>query len=176
MDLNQLLEELKRVSGGEGFVQDQEMSRTSRRRRVWVTADRGNFRSVIQKLVEMYTYPQLSFIVAQDLGDRLQLIYSFEVNSGKPLEAVEVSVKVDIPKDDPRIETITDMFPGAEVYEREAQEMIGVDVVGLPDKRRLLIPEDFPEGVFPLRVDEKGIPPELWKKRSPHPLEGDGNE
>ncbi len=176
MDLERLLEELKAVSGGEGFVQDQEMSRTSRRRRVWVTADRRNFRSVILKLIEMFTYPQLSFIVPQDLGDRLQLIYSFEVNSGVPLGAIEVSIKVDVPKEDPRIATITDMFPGAEVYEREAQEMIGVDIVGLPDKRRLLIPEDFPEGVFPLRVDEKGIPPELWEKRSPHPMEGNRNE
>jgi membrane-bound hydrogenase subunit beta len=36
--------------------------------------------------------------------------------------------------------------------------MIGVIVDGIPDGRRIFLPDDFPEEVYPWRKDEKGIP------------------
>ena len=50
----------------------------------------------------------------------------------------------------------TDLIPGAIFTERETQEMMGVEVVGIPDGRRLFIGEDVPEGVYPWRKDETG--------------------
>jgi membrane-bound hydrogenase subunit beta len=41
--------------------------------------------------------------------------------------------------------------------------MMGVEVVGIPDKRRLFLPEDFPEGVYPWRKDEKGPPDNMLR-------------
>jgi membrane-bound hydrogenase subunit beta len=34
--------------------------------------------------------------------------------------------------------------------------MMGITVTGIPDDRRLFIPEDFPKGVYPWRRDETG--------------------
>jgi membrane-bound hydrogenase subunit beta len=35
--------------------------------------------------------------------------------------------------------------------------MLGVKVIGIPDDRRLFLPDDWPEDVFPWRKDEKGM-------------------
>ncbi|MEO2151589.1 MAG: NADH-quinone oxidoreductase subunit C, partial [Thermococcus sp.] len=51
--------------------------------------------------------------------------------------------------------------PIATQYEREAAEMVGIVFEGIPDKRRLFLPDDFPEGIYPLRLDDKGIPEEM---------------
>jgi NADH-quinone oxidoreductase subunit C len=62
-----------------------------------------------------------------------------------------ISVKARVPTDDPRIDSVVDMFPGAEFQEREVYDMFGVVFDGHPDLRRILMPEDY-EG-FPQRRD-----------------------
>jgi Ni,Fe-hydrogenase III large subunit/Ni,Fe-hydrogenase III component G len=54
---------------------------------------------------------------------------------------------------DASIESITEIVPGANWAEREFRDAIGVCPDGHPDPRRLLLPDDWPEGVFPLRKD-----------------------
>jgi Ni,Fe-hydrogenase III large subunit/Ni,Fe-hydrogenase III component G len=54
---------------------------------------------------------------------------------------------------DPRIASITDVVPGANWAERENRDAIGVNPEGHPDPRRLLLADDWPEGVYPLRRD-----------------------
>ncbi len=58
-----------------------------------------------------------------------------------------------IPGDDLRIDSITPVVPGADWAEREFQDAVGVRPEGHPDPRRLLLPDDWPEGVHPLRRD-----------------------
>ena len=49
------------------------------------------------------------------------------------------------------VPTICNILPAATLYEREMQEMFGVVMVGTPDPSRLLLPDDWPADVFPLR-------------------------
>jgi NADH-quinone oxidoreductase subunit C len=62
-----------------------------------------------------------------------------------------ISVKARVHTEDPRIESVVDLFPGAEFPEREVYDMFGVVFDGHPDLRRILMPEDY-EG-FPQRRD-----------------------
>jgi NADH-quinone oxidoreductase subunit C len=62
-----------------------------------------------------------------------------------------LTVKARVPIDAPVIESVTDLFPGAEFPEREVYDMFGVLFEGHPDLRRILMPEDY-EG-FPQRRD-----------------------
>jgi Ni,Fe-hydrogenase III large subunit/Ni,Fe-hydrogenase III component G len=64
-----------------------------------------------------------------------------------------VLVESSIPEDDPRIDSITPVAPGADWAEREFQDAVGVRPEGHPDPRRLLLPDDWPEDVYPLRRD-----------------------
>ena len=62
-----------------------------------------------------------------------------------------ISVKARVHTEDPRIESVVDLFPGANFPEREVYDMFGVVFEGHPDLRRILMPEDY-EG-FPQRRD-----------------------
>lgn len=54
---------------------------------------------------------------------------------------------------DLRIESITGIVPGANWAEREFRDAVGVHPEGHPDPRRLLLADDWPEGIYPLRRD-----------------------
>ena len=63
----------------------------------------------------------------------------------------KLRVRVQIPQNDPLIDSLWDLFPGAEGMEREAFDMFGIVFSGHPDLTRILMPEDW-EG-YPLRKD-----------------------
>ncbi|HID08468.1 MAG TPA: hypothetical protein EYP10_15125 [Armatimonadetes bacterium] len=64
-----------------------------------------------------------------------------------------LSVRTEVDPDDPVLPSITPLIPGAEWAEREQQDLIGVKFEGHPDPRRLILPDDWPVGVHPLRKD-----------------------
>jgi NADH-quinone oxidoreductase subunit C len=66
-------------------------------------------------------------------------------------EVDRITVKARVSIDVARIDSVTDLFPGAEFPEREVYDMFGVVFDGHPDLRRILMPEDY-EG-FPQRRD-----------------------
>ena len=66
-------------------------------------------------------------------------------------EKVRIHVKVATDETDPRVPSITSVFPSANFAEREAYDMIGVEFVGHPDLRRMYMPEEYE--YFPLRKD-----------------------
>ena len=53
----------------------------------------------------------------------------------------------------PAIESITPFLPGAEWIEREIHDILGIDFKGHPNLRRLILSDDWPEGVYPLRKE-----------------------
>ena len=52
-------------------------------------------------------------------------------------------LKVYLPEEEPAVETVTTVWPGANWPEREVMDMMGIDFKGHPDKRRILMPEDW---------------------------------
>ena len=83
--------------------------------------------------------------------DRLEALYQFV--SGP----VVATLRVSVPYHDTRVPTICPVIPSATLYERELQEMFGFVVEGTPDTGKLLLPDDWPADVFPLRKAFKGL-------------------
>jgi NADH-quinone oxidoreductase subunit C len=54
-----------------------------------------------------------------------------------------VSVKTRVSTADPHVDTVMDLWPGANHPEREVYDMFGVVFDGHPDLRRILMPEDY---------------------------------
>ena len=54
-----------------------------------------------------------------------------------------VILSADLDKDSPRMDSLCDVYPGANWHEREAAEMFGIDFVGHPDLAKLYLPDDF---------------------------------
>lgn len=63
------------------------------------------------------------------------------------------SVIVSVSPDDPRVDSITDVVPAANWAEREIRDMFGIEPVGHHYPKRLILPDGWPEGVYPLRKD-----------------------
>jgi NADH-quinone oxidoreductase subunit C len=62
-----------------------------------------------------------------------------------------ISVKARVATDAPEIDSVVELFAGADFPEREVYDMFGVVFKGHPDLRRILMPEDY-EG-YPQRRD-----------------------
>lgn len=130
---------------------------------IWINVKKEAFRKAVEHICQLQEYPHLAIISSSDLGDSVELIYHFTIYYGQHLQEISLGLRVRLPKKDLKIPTVTDLIPGAVFTERETQEMIGVEVVGIPDNRRLFLPEDFPEGVYPWRTDEKGPPDDMFR-------------
>jgi membrane-bound hydrogenase subunit beta len=146
---------------GDGFVSGSVYEREvavkkNKFRSIWIEVERSAFRNAVEHIFDLQKYPHLAIISSSDLGDKVELIYHFTIYYGYHLEELSLGLRIKLPKGDLKIPTITDLIPGAIFTERETQEMMGVEVEGIPDGRRLFIAEDVPEGVYPWRKDETG--------------------
>jgi NADH-quinone oxidoreductase subunit C len=65
---------------------------------------------------------------------------------------VQVTIRCEVPRSNPRLPTAVPVFPGADWHERETWELFGIVFSGHPRLRRLLL-ADWQEG-FPMRKDE----------------------
>jgi NADH-quinone oxidoreductase subunit C len=65
----------------------------------------------------------------------------------------KITVRTDVPAAEPRVATVSDIWPTANWHEREAWDLVGVVFTNHPDLRRILLPEDYPG--HPLRKDFK---------------------
>lgn len=77
----------------------------------------------------------------------------YYVLSMEGAERCHVVVHAMVPEDSVEFPSVTPKVPAAVWYEREVRDMYGLRPVGLPDERRLVLPDDWPEGLYPLRKD-----------------------
>jgi len=124
------------------------------RRRLFLKVAPRDLVSVTTRLRDAYGVVFLSTISGVDGGAVFEIVYHFSTPEH------DFNLRTEIPKDDPRIASITPVIPGAILYEREIQDMFGIVVDGIPDGRRLVLPDDWPEGQFPLRKDWTFVRPE----------------
>jgi Ni,Fe-hydrogenase III component G len=67
--------------------------------------------------------------------------------------AAVVTLRVALPRDEAAVPTIRPLIPLASMYEQELTEVLGVSVLGAPERGRLFLPDDWPVGVYPLRKE-----------------------
>lgn len=105
--------------------------------------------------------PQLQFNFLADLtavdnlpeqAERYEVVY----NLASFDNGLRLRLKARIPGADPRIDSVTPVFKGANWFEREVYDMFGIRFEGHPDLRRIVNPETFPG--HPLRKDFDGGP------------------
>ena len=123
-------------------------------RRIFLRVAPRDLVPAVTLLRDKYDCAYLATISGVDKGEAFEVVYHF----ASP--AVNINVRTESPRSDPRVPSICAVIPGAILYERELQEMFGLTVEGIPDPRRLNLPDDWPEGQFPLRKDWKHVRPQ----------------
>lgn len=92
-------------------------------------------------------YETLNFVAGVDHRTAFESVY--HVYSWKTNTWLEIHVEV--PRNDPEVDTVCDIWPAADWHEREAWDMVGIKYLGHPDLRRILLKDDFIG--HPLRKD-----------------------
>lgn len=128
---------------------DVEVSLKERTNRIWVKdVDMNGFKEILRFLKEAMEFDHLSTITADDDTEQIRIIYHLVRDIE---ERAYLNLEVDIDRETPKISTITDIYPAANLYEREEFDLVGVEFQGHPNLERLMLPKDTPEGKHPLR-------------------------
>ena len=122
-----------------------------RRHRVWAEIPVSKLRDTLQYLMENRGLYYLSTISGVDMKDHFELLYHLFLHESK----IELTLTVKLPHDNPSVPTIVDLFPGADMAEREAHEMFGILIKGRDELKHVELPDNWPEGQYPLRKDWK---------------------
>jgi len=86
-----------------------------------------------------------------DLRYHMEILYHFLIEDINLL----ISLRVKLQKQKLEIDSLSPIFEGSSWIEREIHEILGINFRGHKDLRKLLLPDDWPEGVYPLRRDYK---------------------
>ncbi len=125
------------------------------------------FPAVLRTLKEKEGFDRLGNLTAVDWKDHIEMVYHLYNME----ENVKLEVKAALDSVAPVIESATSLYPGAEFEEREVYDLMGVEFLGHPDLRRILMPDDYP--AHPLRKDFVAPVPKMeggklvWLKKAP---------
>ena len=101
----------------------------------------------------------LSFVTGVDYPEQKRIEVVYHLFSSQHRH--ELLLKVRVPRDDPRVESVTSIWRGADWHEREAYDLLGIVFAGHPNLRRIMMTDDWVG--HPLRKDYIYEDPE-WLK------------
>jgi Ni,Fe-hydrogenase III component G len=84
-----------------------------------------------------------------DQDNCLSMIHSFAFDK----EEFVVNMRTKVNADNPVMDSITPDIFGAGWSEREFQDLLGMEFTGHPNPKRLILADDWPEGIYPLRKE-----------------------
>jgi NADH-quinone oxidoreductase subunit C len=116
----------------------------------WLAIEPGRIVPVCRFLKQRQGFRRLSGVTCVDWfpsEPRFEVVYLLHSLEGN----TRLRLKCRLPGDEPAIDSITAVWPGANWYEREVFDLFGVVFRDHPDLRRIMLPEDW-EG-HPLRKD-----------------------
>ncbi len=92
------------------------------------------------------------FVIASgiDAEDCFEVLYHFSYDQLGWVITVRAFIR---DREHPSIDSITPFLPGAEWIEREIHDILGIEIKNHPNMRRLILADDWPEGVYPLRKE-----------------------
>jgi NADH:ubiquinone oxidoreductase subunit C len=71
--------------------------------------------------------------------------------------AAIATLRVSVPYSNPQVPSVCGLIPSATLYERELMELFGFVCENTPNPSRLVLPDDWPDGVYPLRKSFTGF-------------------
>lgn len=131
-----------------------------------IYAEPSQIKEVAKMLVmQGARFVHLTAIDFSNQKNQIELNYFFSLIDNK----MNVIVKIPLESSEPSISSISEIIPAVIWAERECNDLFGINFEGHPDLRRLVLPDNWPQGVHPLRKDfsYNNRPPE---SQQPAPL------
>lgn len=89
----------------------------------------------------------LRLVSGVDWKDRISSVYHLYSTRHNH----EITIRVDLDREQPRVESVAAVWPAADWHERETFDLMGIVYEGHPGLTRILLPDDWPG--HPLRKD-----------------------
>jgi NADH-quinone oxidoreductase subunit C len=101
----------------------------------------------------LFKSEEFRFIIAS----ALHTMKGFEIHYhfSKDSSGLILNIHVILDKDNPQIESLSNMFNASNWIEREIHELFGIDFRNHPNQEKLISEGNWAEGVYPLRKDFK---------------------
>ncbi|MDH5782391.1 MAG: NADH-quinone oxidoreductase subunit C, partial [Candidatus Bathyarchaeota archaeon] len=115
--------------------------------KVFIRVNAGVHRDALRTLLDKDEGAGISAITGVDLGKEIELMYHVRTCG------IIVTIRTEVSREDARIKSITDLILGANFHEREVADLFGVTFEGHPNPKRLILSENWPKKLFPLRKD-----------------------
>ena len=112
-----------------------------------VTIPSGSLLEITNLRVSSYGFYHLSTITGIDTRSSIEVMYHFWNKTGLTLRVV-------LQYDTMMLNSVTELIPGALLYERELSEMFGITIDGL-DAAPLLLPDNWDGGHPMLRGENE---------------------
>ena len=108
---------------------------------------------IIETVKLLFKELSLRFSIASgsEVPEGFEILYHFSFDETGEIFSVRTLIE---DKNNPSIDAITPLFPGAEWIEREMWELLGINFKGHPNLKRLLLADDWPERNYPLRQNK----------------------
>lgn len=118
-------------------------------KRIFLYCESENSRAVNKFLFEDVP---LRFVIETgiDSEDCFEVLYHYSCDEIGWVVTLKAFIR---DREHPSIESIAPFLPGAEWIEREIHDVLGIDFKNHPNMRRLILSDDWPEGVYPLRKE-----------------------
>ncbi|HYA28664.1 MAG TPA: NADH-quinone oxidoreductase subunit C, partial [Acidobacteriota bacterium] len=127
-----------------------------------VVLDRAGLRESFRLLKEPLSFNFLSDITAVDYWQKKEPRFEVVYQIISLPNRCRLRVRVPVPENDPTVDSLTPLWRGANFLEREVWDLYGIQFIGHPDLRRILLYDEF-QG-HPLRKD---YPVNLCQPRVP---------
>jgi len=148
--INQLQPQIKDVLEKHfDFIKDKLV--VVRSRRMHLELEQSQLFEVLMFVVKLLDFNFLCAITGLDDKDSFSFIYHLS-----NMEGIMLNLKIRTDRNKPVIQTVTNYFPSADIYERELIDLLGVEVEGLAPGMKYPLPDNWPQGEYPLRKDWKG--------------------
>jgi len=109
--------------------------------------------SIINVAAYLYREEGFRFIIASALHTKkgFEIHYHFS----KDAIGLILNIHVILNKDNPQIESLSNMFNASNWIEREMHELFGINFLNHPNQEKLISEGNWAEGVYPLRKEFK---------------------
>jgi len=156
LTLDEVVQRLKEVLG-DNFLEEGEF-----RGQRFVILRKDGVREAI-KLLKALGFDHLQTLTGVDYlrianrKARFEVVYQLYSIENR----LQLRLRVEVPEDDPEVDSIVDLFPCANFLEREVYDLLGIRFKGHPNLKRILLPENWVghplRKDYPLEPEEKPL-------------------
>ena len=122
-------------------------------RRIYIDIAPQSVERATRLMLDEYS-ARLQIATGVDTRDGVEVMYHWALDK----DDCVITFRTLLDHDKLELNSIAPICPAAEWIEREIWELLGINFIGHPDMRHLLLAEDWPDGDFPMRRNREARP------------------